>query len=274
MAVLKTGKPIDFQLGKIIETSDIRERSIGSKKIYPSNSGLCARKSVAMTLLPKTATETHNITNQMYFKIGSAIEDVIVESLDRGGILLAREFKVKRDWKSALVSGRIDALVSMNENTYPVEIKSCGSKIPAKPRLSHLAQLETYMICTGMHHGLLVYVSRTVANWRGELKYRVFSIEMDSSYIDRVAEQLAMTLVFTDASILPGIPFSDDKECRFCPLIGYCWPPQEDKFNLDRFLMDPSKHDHLLETRNTVKNRIVENQERYLEETLATIVSG
>lgn len=273
MTVLSIGKPIDLQIGRIIEKSYSYDRPIGSKKIYPSNSGLCVRKSVAMTLLPETATERQTVVNQMYFRIGSAIEDVVVESLERGGVLLAREFKVKRDWKDAEVSGRIDAVVEVNDRIIPIEIKSCGSKLPTSPRLSHLAQLETYMICTGMHMGLVVYVSRTVGTWSGKLKYRVFPVEMDFSYIVRVAEKLADILVYTNASVLPEVPFENDKECKFCPMIKYCWPPHEDKFDLDRFAKDPSADD-LSEIRVTLRDRIVENQNKYLEETRSTLING
>lgn len=260
------GKPIEMQIGHILEHSLYSETGLKTDKIYPSSSSICDRRSVAMTLLPESAKATQSVVNQMYFKIGSAIEDVVVRALNAGGILVDREIVVKRDWKDAHVSGRIDAVIKLDEMLYPVEIKSCGSTLPKKPKTHHQSQLMTYMVSTGMHVGFLIYVSRTVADWRQNLKYKVFKVEMSPEKLDSYASYLATVLVYVNEKTLPVIPFEDSENCKYCPIFDYCWN-KKDQYEMAGYEVDPAGIDDLASIIGVLKDRIIERQPDYFEET-------
>lgn len=198
--------------------------------IFGSNAGQCSRQTAGMILVDKSHTVENGASTQFYFKIGNAFEKVVKQAFTKSGMTFIDEFRIEERLTphTPSVSGRIDFLVQ-DDNTEEmtlIELKSCG-KLPDKPKPAHVAQLKTYLFLTGASHGVLFYISRNVANFKGELQAIAFDIKPTTDEFVEVGLEIAIGALGASTDILPQIPDHMKKyKCGFCPLVNFCWDNQ------------------------------------------------
>lgn len=200
-------------------------------KIFGSNAGLCARQTAGMILLDDDFVNHVGPSSEFYFKIGQGFEKVVKKALKNSGVRFADELSVTGQMDTGLpkVSGRVDFTVERDGELVLIELKSCG-KLPDRPKLYHLEQLKTYMLMSGINKGVLWYISRNVANYKGELQMAIFEVEPTEEHLYEVALTIATGSLGAVQETLPQIPPHMKKyKCGFCPLVKKCWDGGEIK---------------------------------------------
>jgi len=92
---------------------------------------------------------------------GTQLHRIIQEQLARANMLVAAEKKVWDPYTN--ISGSVDAIIRKDRQNLIVEIKTISSEALSKltqPKYPHYSQINTYMKLTGMHRGMVLYVSR------------------------------------------------------------------------------------------------------------------
>lgn len=187
-------------------------------RMYASTSGFCERQT-ALSMTFKGDTEYESATAG-YFKIGLAVESVVIESLRNQGVLLFEQFETPDIGLN--LGGKIDGIYRLdNDKIRLLEIKSCGA-LPSKPHAEHLAQINLYSAITGLP-GTLLYFSRNVANFTGEIQMIEFQIDGSGNY-----DSMFKTIygkICAEKSLMPDIPANLTKpgHCGFCRFKNICW---------------------------------------------------
>ena len=230
MTAFKTGRrprPEKDKWGSILEKNLTSISRSKRDRIFASNAGLCARQTAGYRCLPGTHTEKRKAVTAFYFKIGSTYEKIVKRGFVKAGIYIDDETRVESTHSAVPVSGRIDFIIrdpDRMDDLVLVELKSCG-KLPTKPRHSHLAQLQTYLLLTGMPRGLIWYISRDIAVYPGPfIKQVVFPITPTWEEREHTAQVLSEGAIFGNLGILPDKPdYMRKTHCGFCPLLPNCW---------------------------------------------------
>ena len=119
--------------------------------IHVSEVSNCLRKAFYDRKVAKPTLDIKNILKV----IGNGVHYQHQEFLRTKGFVT--ESEVKRDFKKFKLVGHID-LLNPKENLI-IEIKTVN-KIPQRPYLSHIRQLNAYLIMSRTKEGELIYISR------------------------------------------------------------------------------------------------------------------
>lgn len=198
-------------------------------RIHASSSGYCPRRG-ALEATYK-GVRSYEATSALYFKMGIALEDVILDSLDNKKRLLFRQYHLPEIGIN--LGGKVDGIVIHNGKLHCLEIKSCGATLPSKPDDEHLSQINIYSSVTGLP-GLLLYVSRSVQHYSGELKLKLFDLGF-SVDMSKSLHNSAVAYFASKNLLLPEIPsyITSEKDCGYCPFKSICWQGELDKSTLD-----------------------------------------
>lgn len=188
-------------------------------RMYASTSGFCERQT-ALSMTFEGDTE-YEAASAGYFEIGLAVESVILKALRSQDVLLFSQLETP-DIRLNL-GGKIDGVYRLdNDKIRLLEVKSCGA-LPNKPHAEHLAQANLYTAITGLPATLL-YFSRNVANFAGEIQMRLF--ELDNQ--DDIYRSMLKTVygkICADKGLMPDIPeeITRPSHCGFCRFKNICW---------------------------------------------------
>jgi len=225
----------------LIEDALGKESQVGRDRFFASSAALCARQTAGLVMIPNSLKSHMDASSQFYFGIGNEFENIMAKAFDKADIIVDRETRVESSWREMPVSGRVDFVIKDPENDelVLVELKSCG-KLPHKPKPAHLAQLMTYLTLTGMKRGLIWYVSRSVADYKGVLKQKVFEITPTTEEKANTIRTIATGIMYAASDFLPPIPLDMKKyKCGFCPLVPFCWEEESGPFE-GVSLLEPS----------------------------------
>lgn len=188
-------------------------------RIHASTSGYCARRG-ALEATYK-GERAYAATSALYFKLGIALEDVILDALDAKKRLLFRQYHLPEIGIN--LGGKVDGIIIHNGKLHCLEIKSCGT-LPSKPDIEHLKQLYIYTAVTGLP-GILLYVSRSVQDHKGELKLKPFEMGFDLDNSTLAIQSAAAAYFASKNSLLPEIPeyIKSEKDCGYCYFKNICW---------------------------------------------------
>jgi PD-(D/E)XK nuclease superfamily len=219
MVKISYGSPPGTQITDYIKSGlqTIEKRS-KRERLHASNAGHCGRRSVLS--MTKSNDELVSPASALYFKIGNSIEEVVLDALYHVGVLVFRQYKLHDEQLN--LTGIIDGIVFANGALSLLEIKSCGA-LPEKPKPEHLAQSFLYSALTGLN-AKIIYVSRNVATWNGELLIREFTLPDNKDEMLKYVKQAAIARVCLSKKLLPPMPNGFKKSnCSNCPFIPHCW---------------------------------------------------
>lgn len=225
---MEMGKP-DFTEERLTEAVEDALRGtqyLGRKRVYASSAALCARQTASQSLFKSGQSQELKPETQLYFKMGSAAEEVIKRAFKKAGIFVAAEVSFGSQFEWLNIGGRVDFIIK--HAGFPgekaiVELKTCG-KLPKKPHKPHIAQLATYCLLTGAPGGFIYYVSRHVADWKNGMLHKAFKIEFTRAELVYHAKQICIGVTFAEENVLPEIPKEMKKSyCGFCPMMNNCW---------------------------------------------------
>ena len=188
-------------------------------RLHASSTGYCARQGALQATFE--GNKKYEAQSAIYFEIGIAIENVILNALDNQKRLFFRQYALPEN--PINLGGRVDGIVLYKGKVHCLEIKSCG-QLPSKPNSEHVAQLAIYSACTGFP-GLLLYVSRHVQNPNGSLKMKMFDLGFDENMLEQSLSNAASAYFSSKNNFMPDIPdyITGENDCGFCPFKDVCW---------------------------------------------------
>lgn len=213
---------IDFD--KLIDLHVFREerkKEIG--RYYPSQIGSCMRKVWYSYKYPqKIEPELRKI-----FEVGNIMHHFVAEMLksNRSGEvkLLESELPLKKEFKDFTISGRVDdlLLVKSSGKLYLVEVKSTKDvKFVKEASLSHVTQLQFYMLCSGVHNGLVLYIGKN------DLKTKTFEVKFSEKVAEKIIKRVEKLHKDLQKSRLPfaEAKMKEDMKwmCKFCEYVDKC----------------------------------------------------
>lgn len=192
-----------------------RQEERESDHIYISDAGKCSRA--------------------VYFRIKGfakkAMDARILRLLDHGGythlrimgvlfslgIVRASEIEIP---SKEIVSGRADAIVSLNNHLYVVEIKSINKVAFNKleePNPDHLKQLQLYLHYFNLEEGIIIYECKDTQD------IKEFTVSYNKEYVDKMLEDFKELRKKINSNIVPAIPRDIEKwRCDYCPYAEEC----------------------------------------------------
>jgi hypothetical protein len=188
-------------------------------RLWASQAAVCPRQAVLSSTRHDTELTTPASTG--YFRLGSCIEDIVIDALKKEGALLWAQYKLPDIGLN--LGGSIDGVVLVGGRVKVLEIKSCG-ELPAEPKLEHRAQAMVYSAVTGLPP-IVFYFSRSVASFDGALKVREFNLSPSVDEMRATMFQVAYARIAIERGVIPGIPdtITAEKQCGFCPWKSHCW---------------------------------------------------
>ncbi len=152
------------------------------------------------------------------FERGEYLHRNIVSILIRLGIVVAAEINIP---KQEIVSGRADAIVSLDNELYVLDIKSMNSMILNKitePKEDNVRQLQLYLHFFKIKKGILLYVGKDKQNLKEfEVEYNPKIAELILSNFKELKEKIDNNIV---PSRIPGYP--ESWQCKYCSFREVC----------------------------------------------------
>lgn len=206
-----------FIVNSLAQTYELK----GLPHLYGAGASYCPRQNF-LNSFPYEAKGSHNAASQLYMGVGNGVEEAIVEGLTRKGRLFFNNLYVPP--MVPKVGGKIDLVyLDQNDDITIGELKTCGN-LPTKPKPSHEAQLRTYAAVGGYKRANLIYVSRNVADNRGEVLIRAFELDLAEEMQVSTLGRIVMSQMAIDEGWLPEIPVTFRKsDCVYCQFKKFCW---------------------------------------------------
>ena len=165
------------------------------------------------------------------FDHGNYIHRLIIKALDGQGVLLGEEVNIP---PSDIVHGRADAILSIDNEKYVLDIKSINSfKFGSltSPSEEYINQLQLYLHFFGIKKGVILYVNKDTQ------ALKEFFLDYDASKCDwllndlkEIKKEIKEKIV---SSRLPGWPANS--QCRYCPFKEVCSMIGDDQIYWDKF---------------------------------------
>ncbi len=163
------------------------------------------------------------------FERGDMIHQRLVSALYSAGVVTASEVRMP---DQSMFHGRADAIVSINNENYIVEIKSASPysfKNLSEPKESWKKQLQIYLNHFGIDKGIIL------VECKGTQKLKEFSIEKDEGVLEELQEEFEKLLDMIKKDVIPKKPDKGDwkfDKCRYCLYKEAC---EESSNNLTGF---------------------------------------
>ena len=193
-----------------------RERDREQHHFYITDAGKCGR---AIFFKFKNAPrEKMEAKILRMFDRGDYIQMQILNSLFSLGIVRASEVKIP---PQELVSGRADAIVTLNNELYVVDFKSMNSMIfrgLTQPKEENVNQIQLYLHFFKIPKGILLYVSKDT------LELKEFVVEYDAARSKHLLEDLSKLNTKVAVNIVPKrIPeYPENWQCKYCQFREIC----------------------------------------------------
>lgn len=193
-----------------------KEKDKQQDHFYITDAGKCPR---AIFFKFKNAPRTKIAPEVLrMFDHGDYIQMQILNSLFSLGIVRAAEVKIP---PHELISGRADAIVTLNNELYVVDFKSMNSLVfrnLQEPKEENVNQLQLYLHFFKIPKGILLYINKDT------LELKEFLIEYNPVLAQKLLAQLAELKEKIDANIIPArLPtWPEDWQCQYCQFKEIC----------------------------------------------------
>ena len=193
-----------------------KERDREQHHFYITDAGKCGR---AIFLKFKNAPrEKMEAKILRMFDHGDYIQMQILNSLFSLGIVRASEVRIP---PQELVSGRADAIVTLNNELYVVDFKSMNSMIfrgLCQPKEENVNQIQLYLHFFKIPKGILLYVCKDT------LGLKEFFVEYDTARSNQLIGDLSELRVKIDSDIVPKrMPdYPVNWQCKYCQFKEIC----------------------------------------------------
>lgn len=210
-----------------LKTENIRKARY---RLFAGDAGWCPRKSALFSL--REGVNTGNAASEFYMSIGTAVHRTIQRALEVSKVMVESERRLDYKIAGVGISGFIDGILNLEDELKILEIKTCGANPPGRPKKEHFRQAMVYALLSGVYEIIILYFSRSVAQWSGELILAEFEVQATQEELKTTAHLLATSVVATKMKIIPDIPahITSSHDCGFCPFAKLCWGDSPTKF--------------------------------------------
>ncbi len=133
------------------------------------------------------------------------------------GLVKSAEIEIP---KQEMINGRADAIISMNNELYILEIKSMNRTAFAmlkEPNSDHLKQIQLYLHYFNIPKGILLYECKDTQD------IKEFEIRYNKELVSKMLKDFEKLKGEIDSSKIPEIPFELEAwRCDYCPYLEEC----------------------------------------------------
>jgi len=206
-----------------------RERSKEQHHFYITDAGKCGR---AIFFKFKNAPREKMTPDVLrMFDHGDYVQMQILNILFSLGLVRASEINIP---PQEMISGRADAIVTLNNELYVVDFKSMNSVIFQKleaPKEENVNQIQLYLHFFKIPKGILLYMDKNTS------QLKEFVINYDPLRCQKLLEDLSQIKAKIEANIVP-LRFSDypdNWQCRYCQFKEICRIAGEKEISWESF---------------------------------------
>jgi CRISPR/Cas system-associated exonuclease Cas4 (RecB family) len=165
------------------------------------------------------------------FDHGDYVQMHILNDLFSLGIVRASEVRIP---PQALISGRADAIVTLDNELYVVDFKSMNSMIfkgLLKPKEENINQIQLYLHYFKIPKGILLYINKDT------LELKDFIVEYDPVLVAGLLQSLEDLNKKIQANIVPATleNFPEGWQCRYCQFKDICGLAGRKEVNWEEF---------------------------------------
>lgn len=193
-----------------------RERDRQQHHFYITDAGKCSR-SIFFKFkgVPREKMEPKILR---MFDHGDYIQMQILNSLFSLGIVRASEVRIP---PQELVSGRADAIVTLNNELYVVDFKSMNSMIFRglnQPKEDNVNQIQLYLHFFKIPRGILLYVSKDT------LELKEFLVEYNEARVQQLLKDLSELKTRISTNVVPQrlADYPENWQCKYCQFKEIC----------------------------------------------------
>jgi CRISPR/Cas system-associated exonuclease Cas4 (RecB family) len=193
-----------------------RERDKEQHHFYITDAGKCPRAVFfKFKNVPREKMEPRVLR---MFDHGDYIQMQILNNLFSLGIVRASEIKIP---PQELISGRADAIITLDNDLYVVDFKSMNSlvfKNLDQPKEDNVNQIQLYLHFFKIPKGILLYINKDT------LELKEFLVEYNPAIAKELLSELSDLKTKIDSNIVPDrIPaFPDNWQCQYCQFKEIC----------------------------------------------------
>lgn len=195
-----------------------KNRDREQTRFYITDSGKCGRSVFfKFKQAPKEKMEARLLR---VFEHGDYIHQLIMKSLfgSRDVHVVASEINMP---PQEIISGRADAILSIQGELYVLDIKSMNSMIFRSliaPKEENVCQIQLYLHFFNVKKGVLLYVDKD------QQQLKEFIIEYDPEFCLRLINEFKNLKNKIDAGIIPDVlpDYPDNWQCGYCPFRPVC----------------------------------------------------
>ncbi len=206
-----------------------RERDREQNHFYITDAGKCGR---AIFFKFKNVPR-EKMTPQVLrmFDHGDYVQMQMLSTLFSLGIVRASEIRIP---PQELISGRADAIITLNNDLYVVDFKSMNSMIFAKlteAKEENINQIQLYLHYFKIPKGILLYVNKNT------LELKEFLVEYNPALAKNLLANLAELKKEIDTNIVPErlTDYPDNWQCKYCQFKDICSMAGEKNIKWDDF---------------------------------------
>ena len=196
---------------------------------YITDAGKCARAIFfKFKHMPREKMEARILR---LFDHGDYIQMQLLNTLFSLGIVRASEVQIP---PQGLVSGRADAIITLNNELYVVDFKSMNSMLFRKlqePKEENVNQIQLYMHYFQIPKGILLYMSKDTS----ELKD--FPIQYNTDLVQNLLKGLENLDKKIKTNVVPEqmLDFPRNWQCQYCQFKDICVSAGKGELKWDEF---------------------------------------
>jgi len=193
-----------------------RERDREQHHFYITDAGKCSRAIFfKFKNVPREKMEPRVLR---MFDHGDYIQMQILNNLFSLGIVRASEVKIP---PQELISGRADAIITLNNELYVVDFKSMNSMVFknfTETKKDNINQIQLYLRYFKIPKGILLYINKDT------LELKEFLVEYNPDIAQKLLKDLSELKTKIDSNVVPDrIPdYPDNWQCQYCQFKEIC----------------------------------------------------
>ncbi|GBD33892.1 hypothetical protein HRbin34_00193 [bacterium HR34] len=200
-----------------------RHKDKEQTKFYITDAGRCPRSIFfKFKNVPREEMEARLLR---LFEHGDYIQMQILNILFSLGIVRASEIYIP---PNEIITGRADAIITLNDKLYVVDFKSINSMLFKKldaPKEENVNQIQLYMHYFKIPRGILLYMDKDTSD------IKEFILEYDKELCEKLINDLKKLKKNIEENIVPErLPdYPDNWQCKHCPFREICFIAGPDK---------------------------------------------
>lgn len=193
-----------------------QQKSKEQTRFYISDAGKCGR--AVFFKFKNAPREKMEPRILRLYERGEYLHRNIISILIRMGILVASEVNIPAQ---EMISGRADAIVSLNNELYLLDIKSMNSMIFRnlnEPKEENAYQLQLYLHYFNMKKGILLYIDKDKQD------IKEFVINYDKNLVQSLLKGFTDLKQKVDSNVIPDRLFDylQSWQCQYCQFREVC----------------------------------------------------